>query len=281
MTGCSEFASAFGIGGKDTAVGVGVGAGRVVALGAGVVVAAGAVVGAAAQLHQHVTQWHRAVPGGCRDCSGCRYSACLLQRGTGIVCQGSSSVSCALCSFRGGCSSHSTVSWHSRLPSVGRRTLSGRVQGAYGVHDVLREVQDIMERLSRCRLHGHTHTVSTIAWRPGGSFKGSQGPCSAAQGCTAPRAQAVPQPPALLQKARGERRNMHEPWLLFLSQATCGKRPIPLCAYEDCCKACLQMNAKHRCSRTSGVVVTRSSVCTVRHKIARQCPGQEADGCSQ
>ena len=65
MTGWLAFASAFGIGGKDTAVGVGVGAGLVVAagvaLGAGVVVAAGAVVAAAAQVHEHVTQWHRAV----------------------------------------------------------------------------------------------------------------------------------------------------------------------------------------------------------------------------
>ena len=66
-TGCSEFASAFGIGGKDTALGVVVGAGPVVAagvaLGAGVVVAAGAAVAAAAQTHVHVTHRHRALLG--------------------------------------------------------------------------------------------------------------------------------------------------------------------------------------------------------------------------
>lgn len=65
MTGWLAFASAFGIGGKDTALGVVVGAGLVVAagvaLGAGVVVAAGAVVAAAAQAHEHVTHKHRAL----------------------------------------------------------------------------------------------------------------------------------------------------------------------------------------------------------------------------
>ncbi len=41
--------------------------------------------------------------------------------------------------------------------------MSGRVQGAYGVHNVLWQVQDIVESLSRCRLHAQTHAVKPQA----------------------------------------------------------------------------------------------------------------------
>ena len=115
------------------------------------------------------------------------------------------------------------------------------MQGAYGVHNVLREVQDIMERLGRRRLLAHTRAVSTSAWRPGGSFKGSHG--AAMQRCTrlcrtAGAGCAAAASPAASSKRRAQ--EYARIMAVFPEPGTCGKRPNPLNAHEDCCKAGLR-----------------------------------------
>ena len=73
---------------------------------------------------------------------------------------------------------------------------------------------------------------------------------------------------------------MRASWLFSLSEAPAESAPLRYVRTKTAAKQVCDKLSQHWCSRTSGVAVTRTSVRTVRHKIARQCPGRDADGCS-